>query len=136
MILLCLYVDDWQQQQGNCRIEIMKYEFEMIDLGKLSYFLGMKFTETKEGLLIHRKKYAGEILRRFNMADCNPVVTPIEVNAKLGTKIEEELVDSTIFKQVVGSLRYLCNTRPDIFFSVGVVSRFMERPKHSHRLAV
>ncbi|XP_073224791.1 secreted RxLR effector protein 161-like [Cicer arietinum] len=60
----------------------------------------------------------------------------MEINAKLGIEIEEELVDSTLLKQVVGSLRYLCNTRPDICYSLGVVSRFMERPKHSHWLAV
>ncbi|XP_073225744.1 secreted RxLR effector protein 161-like [Cicer arietinum] len=60
----------------------------------------------------------------------------MEINAKLGIKIEEELADSTLFKQVVGSLRYLCNTRPDICYSLGVIRRFMERPKLSHWLAV
>ncbi|XP_027190520.1 secreted RxLR effector protein 161-like [Cicer arietinum] len=114
----------------------MKDEFEMTDLGKLSYLLGMKFAKTEEGVLMHQKKYAREILRRFNMADCNPASIPMEINAKLEIEIEEKLVDSTLFKQVVGSLRYSCNTRPDICYSLGVVSRFMERPKHSHWLAL
>ena len=41
-------------------------------------------------------------------------------------------VDSTTFKQLVGSLRYLCNTRLDICYAVGLVSRFMSNPKWSH----
>ncbi|XP_073220057.1 secreted RxLR effector protein 161-like [Cicer arietinum] len=70
------------------------------------------------------------------MADCNPAVIPMEINAKLEIEMKEELTDSTLFKQTVGSLRYLCNTRSDISYSLGVVSRFMERPKLSHWLAV
>ncbi|XP_073225788.1 secreted RxLR effector protein 161-like [Cicer arietinum] len=70
------------------------------------------------------------------MDDCNPVVILMEINAKLEIEIKEELANSTLFKQVVGSLRYLCNTRSDICYSLRVVSRFMERPKHSHWLVV
>ncbi|XP_073225743.1 secreted RxLR effector protein 161-like [Cicer arietinum] len=69
------------------------------------------------------------------MANCNPATIPMEINAKLEIEIEEEPTDLTLFKQV-GSIRYLCNTRSDICDSLGVVSRFMERPKHSHWLAV
>ncbi|XP_073222347.1 secreted RxLR effector protein 161-like [Cicer arietinum] len=140
MFLLCLYVDDLLVTKSNSKAieefkEIVKDEFEMTYLGKLSYFLGIKFTKTKEGLLMHQKKYVGEVIRMYNMVDCNPTVTPIGCNAKLGTETEEELDDSTLFKQVVASLRYLCNTRPDIFYSVGVISRLMENPRKSHWLA-
>ena len=38
-------------------------------------------------------------------------------------------------KQIVGSLRYLCNTRPDIAYCVGLINRFMEKPKTPHFLA-
>ena len=88
-------------------------EFEMTDLGEISYFLGIEFLRTSKGLLLHQRKYAGEILKRFNMTDCTYVVTPMEVNLKLEKNQTEEAVDSTIFKQIVGSLRYLCNSRPD-----------------------
>ncbi|XP_057452665.1 secreted RxLR effector protein 161-like [Lotus japonicus] len=37
---------------------------------------------------------------------------------------------------MVGSLRYICHTRPEISFSVGVVSRFMSDPRQSHLLAI
>ena len=48
---------------------------------------------------------------------------------------EEESVDPTLFKQIVGSLRYLCNSRPDIAYAVGIISRFMSEPRVSHLLA-
>nr|GEU99660.1 retrovirus-related Pol polyprotein from transposon TNT 1-94 [Tanacetum cinerariifolium] len=41
-------------------------------------------------------------------------------------------VDSTLFKSLVGSLRYLTSTRPDILFAVGMISRFMEEPTTKH----
>ncbi|XP_073221523.1 uncharacterized mitochondrial protein AtMg00820-like [Cicer arietinum] len=68
MILLCLYVDDLLVTGSSSKAitefkKIMKDEFEMTDLGKLNYFMGMEFAETEEGLLTHQKKYAREILR-------------------------------------------------------------------------
>jgi len=44
----------------------------MLDLGNLTYFLGMEFTKIAEGLVMHQMKYASDILKRFNMMNCNP----------------------------------------------------------------
>jgi hypothetical protein len=41
-------------------------------------------------------------------------------------------VDSNTYRSIIGSLRYLTCTRSDIAFAVGVASRFMEDPRHSH----
>jgi hypothetical protein len=46
------------------------------------------------------------------------------------------MVDATGYRSLVGSLRYLVNTRPDLAFSVGYVSRFMEDPHEEHLSAV
>lgn len=62
------------------------------------------------------------------MLGCNPAITPIEVNANSEKNMEEEPLDSTLFKKVVGSLRYLCHSRPYLCFVVGVVSRFVDTP--------
>lgn len=43
---------------------------------------------------------------------------------------------SCLRMRMIGSLRYLCNTRPNLAFSVGIVSRFMGRPKVSHLAAI
>ena len=45
-------------------------------------------------------------------------------------------VDTTQYQRLVRSLRYLAHTRPDFAFSVGYVSRFMQRPTTEHQQAV
>jgi hypothetical protein len=110
-------------------------EFEMTDLGELSYFLGMEFTKTTRGCFLHQKKYVADILKRFHMSNCNPAITPMETGVKLSKNSEDELVDPTLYKQIIGSLRYLCNTRIDLCHSVGLLSRFMDQPRMCHLTA-
>jgi hypothetical protein len=113
----------------------MKQEFEMINLGKITYFLGMEILNTSKGLILHQAKYASEILKKFNMMDCNSAITPSDTNFR-GEGIEnEESIDPTLYRQLIGSLRYLCQSRPDISLFVGLVSRFMSQPMKSHFLA-
>ncbi|KAA0026212.1 putative mitochondrial protein [Cucumis melo var. makuwa] len=66
------------------------------------------------------------------MMSSKPIATPIEIGTKLSKHEEGDDVDSSYFKSLVGSLRYLTCTRPDILFSVGLVSRFMESPTTTH----
>jgi hypothetical protein len=83
----------------------------------------------------HQRKYAGEILKRFDMEHCNHATTPSEPRLQLSKNGEEAEIDPTQYRRLIGSLRYLCNTRPDLAYSVGVVSRFMQKPKLSHLAA-
>jgi hypothetical protein len=55
---------------------------------------------------------------------------------KLSRDSTTEEVDATQYRRLVGSLRYLTHTRPDLAFSVGYVSRFMQRPITKHQQAV
>ena len=41
-------------------------------------------------------------------------------------------MDSTFFKSLVGSLRYLTCTRPNIMYAIRLVSRYIENPKITH----
>jgi Reverse transcriptase (RNA-dependent DNA polymerase) len=113
----------------------MKLEFKMIDLGMMRYFLSFEIKHDKSGIFIPQGAYARDILQKFGMSDCNSVATPMELGAKI-SKLEGEAVDSNNYWSLIGSLRYLICTRPDISFTVGVVSQFMEDPKHSHLKAV
>jgi hypothetical protein len=45
-------------------------------------------------------------------------------------------VDATEYKSIVGYLRYLLHTRPDLSYSVGLLSRFMQEPKEHHKKAI
>ena len=141
VIILCLYVDDLLIT-GSCEKYISKFkeelmgEFEMSDLGSMKYFLGIEFQKTKLGLLMHQRRYAMEILKRCDMEHCNAATTPAEARLQLSKSEDEQDVDPTQYRRLIGSLRYLCNTRPDLAFSVGIASRFMERPKVSHLAAV
>lgn len=60
----------------------------------------------------------------------------MENRLKLSKKDQTPPVDKTRYRSIIGSLRYLVNTRPDIAFAVGIVSRYMEEPKASHWAAV
>ena len=114
----------------------MMVKFKMSDLGKLSYFLGMEFLTTSKGIIIHKRKYATDVLKRFSMIECNLATTLAKVNLKLdATSDDDEEVDPTLFKQLIGCLRYLCNSRTNIALSIGLVSRYMSKPRKSHLMA-
>lgn len=80
-------------------------------------------------------KYVRDVLTKFQMLQCNPVGTPVGLGLKLTTDPEGRKVDSTLFKQIVGSLMYLTTTRPDIMYGISLISRYMENPTELHLLA-
>jgi hypothetical protein len=47
-----------------------------------------------------------------------------------------EEVDATRYRRIVGSLRYLIHTQPELTYAVGYVSRFLEQPTEEHLQAV
>lgn len=139
-VLICLYVDDLlvtgSDHNGIEKFKIlMKSKFEMTTLGKLAYFLGMEFVKIVDGTVMHQRKYTSDVLKWFNMLDCNPTTTPTEFNSKLKEATDDELVDPTLYKQLIGSLRYLYNNRPNLCYAVGLVSRFKHEPRRSHLTA-
>ncbi|XP_058732941.1 uncharacterized mitochondrial protein AtMg00810-like [Vicia villosa] len=137
MILVCLYFDDILLT-GSYYDDIVKFkkvpmnEFEMTGLGKLVYFLGMEILYSEKGIILHQLKYELELLKRFELRNCKSAVTHVDTNHKLDFDDEGDDVDASTFKLLVGSLRYLCNTKPDICYAVGMMSRFMNKPKWSH----
>jgi len=55
--------------------------------------------------------------------------TPMITNWKKLHASDSELVDPTLYMQLIGSLMYLVNTRPDICFAVNTMSQFMCEPR-------
>ena len=137
ILFVALYVDDLIFSGNNLdmiekfKLEMTK-EFEMTDLGHMSYFLGLEVKQDESGIFVSQEAYAKEILKRFKMEDCNPVSTPVESGTNLSRYDEGTEVDATVYRSLVGCLRYLTCTRPDIAYGVGLVSRYMEEPKMTH----
>ena len=123
---------------GNCQQmsedfkNAMKQQFEMADLGLMSYFLGIKVQQTDDGIFISQKKYVLNILKHFKMESSSAIRTPITEQLKMKKEGNGELVNPTYFKSIVGSFRYLTSTQPDIIYGVGIISLFMEKPYQSH----
>ncbi|GKV40705.1 hypothetical protein SLEP1_g48314 [Rubroshorea leprosula] len=137
ILIVCLYVDDLIFTGNNPRMfeefkRAMSNEFEMTDIGLMSYYLGIEVKQMEEGIFISQENYAREVLKRFNMSNCKPVNTPVAGGMKLSKFEEGGSVDATLFRTLVGSLRYLTCTRPDILFGVGLVSRYLEAPTTVH----
>ena len=140
LLIVSLYVDDLIFI-GNDRImcdefkNSMMLEFDMSDLGEMKHFLGIEVKQCVDGIFICQRRYAKDVLARFGMEDSNAVKNPIVPGTKLRKDEGGIRVDETLFKQVVGSLMYLTVTRPDMMFSVSLISRFMARPTMAHWLA-
>lgn len=105
-------------------------------LGELTFFLGLQVIQLQQGIFMSQTKYAKEMIRRFNMADCKPVSTPMETGCKL-TKSDDSLeVNQSEYRSMIGSLLYLTASRSDLMFAVCLVSSFQSAPKQSHLNAV
>eukprot|EP00253_Pinus_taeda_P020067 PITA_20067 len=116
-------------------------KFDMKDLGAAHYILGMeiKRDQAKRNLWLNQRKYVETILQRFHMQDSKPVEVPIPVGVRLSveqcprTQEEEEDMSHVPYASVVGSLMYvMVCTRPDIAHAVGVLRRFMSKPRKEH----
>jgi protein associated with RNAse G/E len=104
----------------------------MKDLGIMHYFLGLEVWQRQNEIFLNQGKYAVEILKRFDMMDCKAMPMPMVTNLKLLSDTSSETVDVTLYRQMIRSLMYLKNTRPDICFAVNTLSQYMVEPRHVH----
>ena len=116
--------------------EQMKNLFSMSDLGLLSYYLGIKVKQQSNGTFLSQSSYAAKILEKCGMSNCYAVQTPMEARLHLSKFSTCKAVDPTLYRSIVGSLRYLTHTRPDITYAVGIVSTYIEKPASNHLAAV
>ena len=103
----------------------------MSDLGLLSYYLGIQFDQKVGVTTLCQSSYTLKILDQAGMKGCNSCHVPMENRLKLSRNDKSPPVDKTKYRSIIGSLRYLVNTRPDIAYAVGIVSRYMEEPRAS-----
>ena len=113
----------------------MKTQFEMTDFGLLNSYLGIEVIQKETEFKMCQSSYASKVLEEFNMEECNSAKTPMECRLRLKREGEGEEVESTYYRKLIGCLRYLTLTRPDILFSVSYLSRFMSKPYSNHLVA-
>ncbi|KAG7588878.1 Reverse transcriptase RNA-dependent DNA polymerase [Arabidopsis suecica] len=140
-LVIAVYVDDLLVTGSNLEMILefkkgMARNFEMSDLGKLTYYLGIEVTQSENGILLNQERYAVKILEETGFADCNAVHVPMCANLKLSKALEEKKIDEKEYRRCIGCLRYLLHTRPDLSYSVGVLRRYMHEPKESHGAAL
>ncbi|KAK3002615.1 hypothetical protein RJ639_022178 [Escallonia herrerae] len=138
---LIVYVDDIivTGNDSDEKEALRKYlakEFEIKDLGKLKYFLGIEVARSKEGIFVSQQKYVLDLLEETGKLGCRPSDTPIEPNHRLAEFMEGEPTHKGMYQRLVGKLIYLSHTRPGIAYAVSVVSQFMQNPKDVHLHAV
>jgi len=137
ILIVSVYVDDLiytgddEQMMLEFKQSIMKV-FDMTDLGRMRFFLGIEVLQQTNGIYICQRKYILEVLKRFGMEECNAVMNPIVPGFKTDKIGEGNKIDETYYKQIVGSLMYITATRPDIMFGVSFISRFMASPTEVH----
>jgi len=141
VLLVGVYVDDLiiagaDAEEVEKFKAVMKQRFNMSDLGLLSFYLCIEVRQDASSITLRQTHYAKWILELGDMVGCNPAHTPMEEKLMLSRDSEAEEVDPTHYRRLVGSLRYLVHTRPDLAFAVGYVSRFMERPMMEHLQAI
>jgi hypothetical protein len=136
-----IYVDDiifGSTNKSTCEefSRIMIQKFEMSMMGELKYFLGFQVKQLQEGTFISQTKYTQDILTKFGMKDAKPIKTPMGTNGHLDHDTRGKSVDQKVYRSMIGSLLYLCASRPDIMLSVCMCARFQADPKEVHLRAV
>ncbi|XP_059294466.1 uncharacterized mitochondrial protein AtMg00810-like [Lycium ferocissimum] len=146
VVIVLVYVDDLLLTGSSMKLiqelkSVLHRHFKMKDLGDLKSFLGIEVLRSKSGILLTQRKYALELISDSGLGGAKVASTPLEQNVKLTTVDHDEytgklddppLKDITGYLRLVGSLLYLTITRPDISFTVQMLSQFMQQPKASH----
>ena len=151
-IAIAVYVDDMpyiyhkhDAEEMFADISKLKSVIELKDMGELKHVLGMRITRNRDNLSlkIDQEVYLTAVLARYGHSQCRSASTPslkerADAEADRQQQQHEKAdVDESAhpqltlanFSSVVGSLNYAATcTRPDLSYSVGMLSREMAKP--------
>jgi hypothetical protein len=137
-LLVGVYVDDLvitgtKDAEVIAFKEEMKATFQMSDLGLPSFYQGIEVHQGDSRIMFRQTAYTKRVVELAGLTDCNPALTPMEERLNLSHDSTTEEVDTTQYRRLVRSLRYLVHTWSDLAFSIGYVSQFMQRPTIEHQ---
>ena len=136
-ILLAVYVDDilviGSDTTGISQVKShLQKHLNIRDLGTPKYFLGIEFAYKRGKLILDQCKYVLDILEETSLLGCKPQSSPIDNKPQFWDSTSPPLTDANIYRRLVGKLIYLTVTRPDITYTVGLLSQFMHSPQEIH----
>lgn len=102
-IIIGVYVDDLlvtgedPEEIATLKRQMMD-EFEMSDLGLLTFYLGIEVAQEGRRMTLKQSAYAKKVLSQFGMAECNATKIPMEPKTQLHKDPEGEPVDATEYR--------------------------------------
>ena len=123
----------------------MQRIFDIKILGTLRHFIGLQVdSDGNGGIHIHQHDYVQKLADIFKQffssfssrvnAPCDPEVK-FSVNQQPTSNEAKKKMTSYPYRQLIGSLLYLLGTRPEIYFIIISLSRFVQNPGYIHWLA-
>ena len=94
--------------------------------------MGIEVIRTNESIWLSQRQYALDMLSKYGMAKYKPIVMPLDHNLKVHANVGDVLENATMYKKIVGSLIYLTISRPNLRYTVGFESHFMQLPRKPH----
>jgi hypothetical protein len=127
ILLIEVYVDDIIFGSDDDRLsqkftKDMQNEFEMSLLRELSFFMGLQIRQSNQGIFISQTNYIREMLKRFGMEDCKPVITPMQTNCELSKDDDSKSTDQRQYRSIIVILLYVTASRLDVMQAVGKVA--------------
>lgn len=110
--------------------------FNIKDLGRLSYFLGIEVGYLQSGISLTQKKFTSEMLQEAGIDTTKRFVTSLPVNLKLTTTEGDIFEEASLYRCFVGKLIFLTHTRPDLAYTVQHLSQFLYQPRLPHYQAL
>jgi hypothetical protein len=104
--------------------KIMMSMFKMSMMMVLTFFLGFRIKQAKEGIFISQMRYTRDTLKKFGMDKANLIKTLMGTNGHLDLDLRGTSVDQNVYHFMIRYLLYLCASRPHIMLSVCMGARF------------